>query len=63
LGTAIFRSHECPRIQVWLLSNGKALIWAIHICHDAPEEQELSEAKELVHTLSLTPECEPSRPI
>ena len=56
LGTAVFRSHECPRIQVWLLSNGKTLIWAIHVCHDAPDERELFEAKELVQALSLAPE-------
>lgn len=55
-GTAVFRSYECPRIQVWLLSNGKALIWVIHVCHDAPDERELSEAKELVGSLSLAAE-------
>jgi hypothetical protein len=54
MGTAIFRSYECPRIQVWLLSNGKKLIWVIHVCRKAPDDRELSEARELVQALALS---------
>jgi hypothetical protein len=54
MGTAVFRSLECPRIQVWLLSNDKKLIWVIHVCRKAADDRELSEARELVQTLGLS---------
>jgi len=52
MGTAIFHSHEFPRVQVWLLTNSRSLIWVIHICREEPSEVELSEARVLIHTLS-----------
>ena len=53
MGTAVFRSGEHPRIQVWHLSNGKDFITVTHICPTEPDPIEVREAQEIVRTLTL----------
>ena len=53
-GTAIFRSRENPRIQVWYLSNGKDFVLATHISPEEPESQEIIEAQEIVMKIVLS---------
>src|SRR4051794_30209960 len=36
-GTAVFRSSQHPRIQVWFVSDGRNHIMATHICDHEPE--------------------------
>lgn len=53
MGTAVFRSDENPRIQVWHLSNGRDFIMVTHICPTEPDPVEVREAQEIVRTLTL----------
>ena len=53
LGTAVFRSEEQPRIQIWHLSNGRDFITVTHICMTEPDPVEVREAQEIVRTLTL----------
>jgi hypothetical protein len=52
-GTAVFRSDEHDRIQVWYLCNGRDFIFATHICPEAPDPQEVEEADRIVKALTL----------
>jgi hypothetical protein len=53
LGTAVFRSEENPRIQMWHLSNGRDFIMVTHICPTDPEPIEVQDAQEIVRALTL----------
>lgn len=53
LGTAVFRSSENPRIQMWHLSNGRDFIMVTHICPTKPDAVEVREAQEIVRTLTI----------
>jgi hypothetical protein len=53
-GTAMFRSAEWPRTQLWYLSNGRDFVLATHICAVEPEAAEVSEAQQIVGTLGLS---------
>jgi hypothetical protein len=52
-GTAVFRSTENPRVQIWHLSNGRDFIMVTHICPQAPDPAEVREAQEIVRSLTL----------
>ena len=52
-GTAVFRTSECQRFQIWHLSNGRDLIFITHICCDEPDPDELAEAQDIVNRLNL----------
>lgn len=54
-GTAIFHSNEHPRIQLWILSNGRDFIFATHICDQPPLPEEISEAQSIAESLALGP--------
>ena len=54
MGTVVFRSDECPRIQVWLLCGSKRLVYVIHVCRDVPTAEEIVEAEQIVQTFSLS---------
>jgi hypothetical protein len=54
MGTAVFRSEECPRIQVWLLCGSRRLVYVIHVCHEVPTDKEIAEVADMVQTLSLS---------
>ena len=53
MGSAIFRSTENPRIQIWHVSNGRDFIMVTHICPTAPDPVEVREAQEIVRTVTL----------
>lgn len=53
MGTAIFRSPEHPRIQLWFLSNGRDFIMVTHICTTVPDPIEVREAQEIVRMLKI----------
>lgn len=53
MGTAVFRSQEFPRSQVWQLSNGQDLITVTHLCPETPEAKEVQEVQEIVKNISL----------
>lgn len=50
-GTAIFRSSEYPRIQVWYLSNGRDFGLVTHI--GANNSKEITEAQKIVEGITL----------
>jgi hypothetical protein len=58
-GTAVFRSEEYPRFQIWQLSNGKDFIMITHICPTVPDPIEITEAQEIVDTATLIVESKP----
>lgn len=43
-GTAVFRSQEYPRTQIWFLSNGRDFVMASHICPGEADDDEIKEA-------------------
>jgi hypothetical protein len=53
LGTAVFRTDDFPRFQVWFLSNGKDFILATYICDQEPDEAEVAEAQAIVENATL----------
>ena len=53
-GTAIFKSKEFPRTQVWYLSDGYNFILATHICTALPEPEEVAEAQEIISSIFIT---------
>jgi hypothetical protein len=53
-GTAVFRSEEFPRMQLWYLSNGHDIVLASYICCTEPEPAEVEEAQQIVGTLGLS---------
>ena len=55
-GTAVFRSSEHPRIQVWFISDGRDHIMATHICDREPDAEEVAEAQQIASSLALGPE-------
>ena len=62
MGSAVFRSAQHPRIQIWFLSNGRDFINVTHICPEDPEAAEVSEAQIIVRSLMLgqaTPNTKP----
>jgi hypothetical protein len=52
MGTTVFRSDECPRIQVWLLCGSRRLVYVIHVCRDVPTNEEIAEAAQIVQAFS-----------
>ena len=60
-GTAVFRSAQHPRIQIWFISDGRDHIMATHICDREPESSEVAEAQQIANSLALGPE-QPSKP-
>ncbi|MHC4215721.1 MAG: hypothetical protein ACYSWP_20430 [Planctomycetota bacterium] len=52
-GSAVMRSKEYSRIQVWYLSEGYDFILATHICTENPDQTELAEVQEIVKELVL----------
>lgn len=52
-GTAVFRSGEHPRIQVWFISDGLDHIMATHICDREPESSEVAEVQQIASSLAL----------
>jgi hypothetical protein len=52
-GSAVFRSVECPRMQVWYLSDGYDFILATHICGGEPDWSEVAEVEEIVKRLTV----------
>lgn len=59
LGTAVFRSAEYPRFQVWHVSNGRDFIMVTHICPEEPDPTEVTDAQEIVRSVTLTAESKP----
>lgn len=55
-GTAVFRSAEYPRIQVWFISDGRDHIMATHICDREPESSEVNETQQIASGLALGPD-------
>jgi hypothetical protein len=55
-GTAIFRSDEHPRIQLWVVTNNSDFIFATHICDTEPVSEEILEAQQIAESLTLGPE-------
>jgi hypothetical protein len=55
-GTAVFRSAQHPRLQIWVVSNGSDRILATHICSEPPDQDEIVEAQQIASTLALGPE-------
>jgi len=55
MGTAVFRSGEWPRTQMWHLSNGKDLVLVTHIFPCEPDLEEVREAQEIVRWITLGP--------
>jgi hypothetical protein len=53
-GAVVFRSAECPRFQLWYLSNGRDFVLATHICTVEPEAAEVFEAQQIVDMLGLS---------
>jgi hypothetical protein len=60
-GTAVFRSAEHPRIQIWFISDGRDHIMATHICDREPETSEVAEVQQIASSLALGPEL-PTKP-
>ena len=60
-GTAVFRSVQHPRIQVWFISDGRDHIMATHICDREPESGEVAEVQQIASELALGPE-QPAKP-
>ena len=60
-GTAVFRSAEKARIQVWFISDGRNHIMATHICDREPESSEVVEVQQIASSLALGPE-QPAKP-
>jgi hypothetical protein len=56
MGTAVFRSTEHARFQIWFLSNGRDFIMATHISIDEPDPAEVADAQEIVRQLTLGPD-------
>jgi hypothetical protein len=56
MGTAVFRSAENSRVQIWFLSNGRDFIMATHICCHEPDPAEIADAQEIVRQLTLGPD-------
>lgn len=52
-GSAVFRSAENPRMQVWYLSDGYDFILATHICGEEPDGSEVAEVEEIVKRLTV----------
>jgi len=52
-GTAIFRTAENPRVQVWKLSNGKDFILVTQIFPAEPDAMEVQEAEQIVKGLTV----------
>ena len=44
-GTAVFRSGSHPRMQVWIITDGRDYILATHICSDGPDPVEVQETQ------------------
>jgi hypothetical protein len=55
-GSAVFRSPERPRSQVWFISDGHDHIMATHICDRAPQAFEIGEAHQIATSLALGPD-------
>lgn len=55
-GSAVFRSTQHPRIQVWFISDGRDHIMATHICDREPESSEVAEVQQIATSLALGPE-------
>lgn len=55
-GTAVFRSAQHPRIQIWFISDGRDHIMATHICDCDPEASEIAEVQQIASNLALGPE-------
>ncbi len=60
-GTAVFRSIEHPRIQIWFISDGRDHIMATHICDREPEASEVAEVQQIASSLALGPD-QPTKP-
>jgi hypothetical protein len=54
-GTAVFRTTEHPRIQVWFISDGREHIMATHVCDCEPEPSEVTEVQQIARSLALGP--------
>ena len=55
-GTAVFRSADYPRIQLWFISNGSDHIMVTHIFDQEPARDEISEAQVIANSLTLGPD-------
>ena len=55
-GTAVFRSENYPRTQIWILTNGRDHILATHICNEVPAPGEVAEVEQIASSLALGPE-------
>jgi hypothetical protein len=53
-GSAVFRSEDNPRIQVWYVSNGCDFILATYICPAEPDQDEVDEAQHIVSWLEFS---------
>lgn len=56
-GSAVFRSDEYPRTQVWFITDGRDYIMATHICDSEPEPSEVAEVQAIARSLALGPEA------
>jgi hypothetical protein len=61
-GSAVFRSEEAPRFQIWIISDGKNFIHATHICGGKIDPKEVEEAKQIATMLTLKEEVAASKP-
>ena len=59
-GTAVFRSNQHPRVQVWFISDGRDHIMATHICDREPHPSEVDEAQHIAASLALVPDQAPN---
>jgi len=60
-GTAVFRSEKHPRIQIWIVTDGRDYILATHVCDRYPEPSEVAEVQQIARSLALGPE-QPQKP-
>jgi hypothetical protein len=55
-GTAVFRSTKFARVQIWFISDGRAVVMATHICGREPETDEITEVQQIASTIALGPD-------
>jgi len=53
-GTAIFKSKEIHRTQIWYLTDKRDFILATYICPGVPEPKEVEEVQEIINSVLIT---------
>ena len=56
-GSVVVAWPDCPRVQVWVLSNSRDFVLATHVCTGEPSENEVEEAEAIVRGLRFAEEA------